>query len=291
MVKSLLIGLVAMLVLVTGATAAESKKSQTRNVDRLCVWVEQGGTPDTAWDLKAVKAYTAVRKVCIVGKRGKPGKNGKAGRAVRGAAGAVGPVGATGSQGVTGAPVLRRSGHRWPRQWAARDRAQGQHRCYRASRASMASMASTARTASMVRTVSTATTGPSARLARSERPVLLGHRRRPVLGQRCYRGAGGPAGPAGPTGLHWRDWCCRALLVSDGEDGDTGPAGPAWHRWTCWPCWAAGACRRQRFSGLITVAAERTSGEKQFTVSCPLNVTPDRPTAQAIAAGSTSRVR
>ena len=59
--KSLLIGLLALLVLATGATAAGSKKDQTRYVNRLCVWVEQGGTPDTAWALKAVKAYTAVK--------------------------------------------------------------------------------------------------------------------------------------------------------------------------------------------------------------------------------------
>ncbi len=89
MVKSLLIGLMAMLVLATGATGAESK-NQTRYVDRLCVWVEQGGTPDTAWDLKAVKAYTATRKTCIVGKRGKPGKNGKNGKAARAIRGAAG---------------------------------------------------------------------------------------------------------------------------------------------------------------------------------------------------------
>src|ERR671911_922866 len=101
MVKSLLIGLVAVLVLATGATAAGSK-DRTRYVNRLCVWVEQGGTPDTAWDLKAVKAYTATRKTCIVGKRGKPGKNGKngkAGRAVKGAAGARGAVGPLGPPG------------------------------------------------------------------------------------------------------------------------------------------------------------------------------------------------
>ena len=85
MVKSLLIGLVAVLVLATGATAASSKQSKNPlrpgNVHRLCVWVEQGGTPDTAWDLKAVKAYTATHKVCIEGKKGKPGKNGKNGKA------------------------------------------------------------------------------------------------------------------------------------------------------------------------------------------------------------------
>jgi Collagen triple helix repeat (20 copies) len=102
MVKSLLIGLVAVLVLVTGATAATSKQSKNPlrpgNVNRLCVWVEQGGTPDTSWDLKAVKAYTATHKVCIVGKAGKNGKNGKAG-----AKGAQGNAGAQGSQGAAGA--------------------------------------------------------------------------------------------------------------------------------------------------------------------------------------------
>jgi hypothetical protein len=107
MVKSLLIGLVAVLVLVTGATAATSKQSKNPlrpgNVNRLCVWVEQGGTPDTAWDLKAVKAYTATHKVCIVGKKGKPGKNGKNGKAgAKGAQGLVGTPGAQGLQGIAG---------------------------------------------------------------------------------------------------------------------------------------------------------------------------------------------
>jgi hypothetical protein len=104
MVKSLLIGLVAVLVLVTGATAASSEQSKNPlrpgNVNRLCVWVEQGGTPDTAWDIKAVKAYTAVHKVCIVGKAGKNGKNGKNGKA--GSKGAVGAQGAKGDQGIPG---------------------------------------------------------------------------------------------------------------------------------------------------------------------------------------------
>ena len=110
--KSLMIGLVAMLVLVTGATAASSEQSKhplrPGNVNRLCVWVEQGGTPDTAWDLKAVKAYTATHKVCIVGKAGKNGKNGKAGaRGAKGATGAQGAQGALpGCQGFM-PPVLR----------------------------------------------------------------------------------------------------------------------------------------------------------------------------------------
>jgi hypothetical protein len=108
MLKSLLIGLVAVLVLVTGATAATSKQSKNPlrpgNVNRLCVWVEQGGTPDTAWDLKAVKAYTATHKVCIVAKNGKNGKNGKAGaKGAQGNAGAQGSQGAQGSAGAAGA--------------------------------------------------------------------------------------------------------------------------------------------------------------------------------------------
>jgi hypothetical protein len=108
MVKSLLIGLVAVLVLVTGATAATSKQSKNPlrpgNVNRLCVWVEQGGTPDTAWDLKAVKAYTATHKVCIVAKNGKNGKNGKAGaKGAQGNAGAQGSAGSAGAKGAAGA--------------------------------------------------------------------------------------------------------------------------------------------------------------------------------------------
>jgi hypothetical protein len=107
MVKSLLIGLAALLVLATGATAAESKQSKNPlrpgNVNRLCVWVEQGGTPDTAWDIKAVKAYTATHKVCIVGKAGKNGKNGKNGKAgAKGAQGLMGTPGAQGLQGIAG---------------------------------------------------------------------------------------------------------------------------------------------------------------------------------------------
>jgi hypothetical protein len=111
MVKSLLIGLVALLVLVTGATAAGSKQKnplRPSNVNRLCVWVEQGGTPDTAWDLKAVKAYTATHKVCIVAKNGKNGKNGKAGaRGATGAQGTQGLVGTAGAQGLSGAQGVK----------------------------------------------------------------------------------------------------------------------------------------------------------------------------------------
>jgi len=168
MMKSLLIGLAALLVLATGATAAESKQSKNPlrpgNVNRLCVWVEQGGTPDTSWDLKAVKAYTATHKVCIVGKAGKNGKNGKNGKA--GAKGAQGAQGAAGAQGAKG-----------------------------------------------------------------------------------DAGAQGAKGDAGAKG-------------ADGAPGPQGPPGPKGD---------AG------FSGLVTVAGGSSTGEKQFTVSCPLNLTTPAP--------------
>jgi hypothetical protein len=45
------------------------------------VWVEPTGTPDSRFDLKSVKAYTAVQKICIVGKRGKTGTQGERGGA------------------------------------------------------------------------------------------------------------------------------------------------------------------------------------------------------------------
>src|SRR5215218_5238009 len=171
MVKSLLIGLAALLILATGATAAESKQSKNplrpKNVNRLCVWVEQGGTPDTAWDLKAVKAYTAVHKVCIVGKTG---KNGKAG--AKGAQGLMGTPGAQGLQGIAGAV-----------------------------------------------------------------------------------GAKGDAGAKGADGANGADGF-------DGEDGLDGAAGAKGD---------AGDKGDAGFSGLITVAGGENTGEKQFTVSCPLD--------------------
>ena len=105
MLKSLLIGLVALLVLATGATAA-SPKQKVKNVNRLCVWVESGNnTPDTAWDLKIKKAYTANVKTCIVGKQGKTGKQGKQGKTgAKGATGAQGLMGIPGAQGLMGTP-------------------------------------------------------------------------------------------------------------------------------------------------------------------------------------------
>ena len=90
MKKVMALIVVLSLALVGVAQGAQSSASKTREVERLCVWVEKTGTPDTRFDLKSVKAYTAVQKICIVGKKGKPGKNGKAG--ARGAQGAQGAV-------------------------------------------------------------------------------------------------------------------------------------------------------------------------------------------------------
>jgi Collagen triple helix repeat (20 copies) len=88
------------LALVGVAQGSQSSASKTKEVERLCVWVEKTGTPDTRFDLKSVKAYTAVQKICIVGKAGKNGKNGKNGKA--GAKGAQGNAGAQGSAGAKG---------------------------------------------------------------------------------------------------------------------------------------------------------------------------------------------
>src|SRR5215216_5815864 len=97
MKKLIALALVLSLALVGVAQGASSSASKMREVERLCVWVEKTGTPDTRFDLKSVKAYTAVQKLCIVGKRGKSGKHG-----VRGKAGAKGATGLTGLQGLLG---------------------------------------------------------------------------------------------------------------------------------------------------------------------------------------------
>jgi hypothetical protein len=96
------------LALVGVAQGAQSSASKTKEVERLCVWVEKTGTPDTRFDLKSVKAYTAVQKICIVGKKGKNGKNGKNGKVgAKGATGATGAQGAQGLMGIPGAQGLR----------------------------------------------------------------------------------------------------------------------------------------------------------------------------------------
>ena len=71
------------------------------------------------------------------------------------------------------------------------------------------------------------------------------------------------------------------LPVPLGLPGPAGPAGPQG------PKGDAG------FSGLITVAGGTASGDKQFTVNCPLNVSTPNPNDRwkRSAAGSTSRVR
>jgi Collagen triple helix repeat (20 copies) len=101
MKKLIALSCVLSLALVGVAQGAQSRASKTKEVERLCVWVEKTGTPDTRFDLKSVKAYTAVQKICIVGKKGKPGKNGKNGK--NGKAGAKGATGAQGLAGLAGA--------------------------------------------------------------------------------------------------------------------------------------------------------------------------------------------
>ena len=113
--KALLLGLVACVALGMGATAAHSEAGQeprppTRAersarinaifVRTFCFWVESGrNTPDTAWDMKFVRAYTVNRKICLL-----PGRRGRAGaRGARGANGAQGIMGQPGAQGLPGA--------------------------------------------------------------------------------------------------------------------------------------------------------------------------------------------
>ena len=97
MSKSLVIGLMAVLVLVVGTSASAanektSKSVKTRTATRFCVRYEFNHVMWTHGDLNA---YRGNRRVCIVGK---PGKNGKAGaRGSQGVAGAVGATGATGA--------------------------------------------------------------------------------------------------------------------------------------------------------------------------------------------------
>src|SRR4029450_4493495 len=107
MKKLIALAAVLALALVGVAQGAQSSTSKTKEGERLCVWVEKTGPPAPRFDLKSVKAYTAVQKICIVGKRGKHGKQGVRGKqGIAGAAGAVGafgPAGAVGAQGKAGA--------------------------------------------------------------------------------------------------------------------------------------------------------------------------------------------
>ena len=107
MVKSLLAGLAVLLVLVAGTAAAgpmDQNGPRPTNVLKHCFWVEQGGTPITRFDIKAVKAYTATHQICITGKPGKNGKDGKNGKAgARGLTGSTGSTGSTGNAGAVGA--------------------------------------------------------------------------------------------------------------------------------------------------------------------------------------------
>ena len=291
MVKSLLIGLVALLVLATGATAAGSKKDQTRYVDRLCVWVEQGGTPDTAWDLKAVKAYTATRKTCIVGKRGKPGKNGKAGRAVRGAAGAVGPVGATGSQGVAGAVGAKGDTGRH----GAQGSRAGSARVTRASRVTRGSRVHHGPAGSHGHSWCSGPPGhrwprrrggakgdTGATGAQGDAGANGTNGPNGAAGPEGADGPTGPMGPAGPKGDTGTDWCyrtagawARRVTLACWSRGLQGPAGPAG------PAGPEGPPVQQVSDGwsIITVAGEQRRGSRDSSPSTA------RPNYAAISGG------
>ena len=217
MVKSLLIGLVALLALAVGVTAASSKSSASpvKNVNRLCVWVEGPNTPDTAFDLKSKKAYTATHKICIVGKAGKNGKNGKNGKA--GAKGAQGIAGALGAQGSAGAAGAKGdAGANGSNGIDGKNGADG-------------------------------VDGDDGQSVTSavEQP-----------GDNC------PDGGSSFTAANGITYACNG---ADGEDGDDGadstvpgPPGPP------------------GFSGIVSVGGGSATGDKQFTVPCPLNLaTPD----------------
>src|SRR5919204_6718205 len=91
--KAAIVAAVSALALVGLASGAGVTK--TRNVTRYCVWVEEHGNDVTKYDVKTVKVYKDMHRVCIVGKRGKRGLTG-----ARGAQGSVGPQGANGAAGA-----------------------------------------------------------------------------------------------------------------------------------------------------------------------------------------------
>jgi hypothetical protein len=250
MLKSLLIGLVAVLVLATGATAASSEQSKNPlrpgNVHRLCVWVEQGGTPDTAWDLKAVKAYTATHKVCIEGKKGKPGKNGKNGKAgakgatgAQGAQGLMGTPGAQGLQGIAGlAGAKGADGANGADGFDGEDGLDGEN-------------GQNGQDGADGEDGAVGPAGPAG-----------------PAGPQGATGAAGPAGPAGATGP-------AGPAGAKGDTGNTGAAGPAGPAGATGPAGPAGPAGPQGpkgdagFSGLVAVSGGHANGEKKFTVDCP----------------------
>jgi hypothetical protein len=262
MLKSLLI------VLVTGATAATSKQSKNPlrpgNVNRLCVWVEQGGTPDTAWDLKAVKAYTATHKVCIVAKNGKNGKNGKAGaKGAKGAQGAQGLMGTAGAQGLQGiAGLAGKDGINGEAGAPGEQGLPGENGLdglngedgENGLNGTNGEDGENGENGQNGQSVTSAVEPPGANCAAggSEFTAANG------VTYAC-NGEDGEDGQDGTNGTNGEDG-------ENGAPGEPGPAGPP------------------GFSGIVTVAGGEDTGDKQFTVPCPLNLsTPNNLTDRLVA--------
>ena len=142
--KYLAVGAVAFAALALGGVASAEGNQEPRpptRAERLaninavfvrsfCFWVESGrNTPDTAWDMKFVRAYTVNRKICLLpGRRGFRGRTGATGargaqgiagitgqpgaQGLPGAVGATGATGATGPAGPQGLPVTASPAHR-----------------------------------------------------------------------------------------------------------------------------------------------------------------------------------
>ena len=196
-------------------------------VRSFCFWVESGrNTPDTAWDMKFVRAYTVNKKICLL-----PGRRGLRGRA--GARGAQGIMGQPGAQGLPGAVGA---------------------------------------TGSVGATGATGQTGAQG--------VAGAQGEKGDTGATGATGATGPAGAIGPPGEQGEPGATGATGPpgADGEDGAPGPAGPQGEQGIPGP---------PGFSGLITVAGGTNTGDKQFSVSCPLNLATPDPTdrLEAVSGG------
>ena len=178
--------------------------------------------------------------------------------------------GRRGFRGRTGRRSSRRAGHRRHHRAA---RSAGPARSHRCNRARPGPLAPPGRRAFPV-TASPAHRGqlapPGQRVTR-EPLVRLGLPGRSApLAPRVTRstGAVGPAGPAGAAGP----------AGPPGPAGATGPAGPAGPK---------GDKGDPGFSGLVTVAGGTNTGDKQFSVSCPLNLATPDPTdrLEAVSGG------
>jgi hypothetical protein len=259
-----LIGLtcVLSLALVGVAQGAQSSASKTKEVERLCVWVEKTGTPDTRFDLKSVKAYTAVQKICIVGKRGKTGKQGLRGKqGAQGQVGAKGDTGALGLRGLLGPQGLAGAvGPLGPIGPAGQVGPQGDEGPQgevgeTGATGAIGPQGSVGPIGSAGPIGETGALGPAGPIGETGPAGPVG----PVgpvgpAGPKGDAGATGPAGPKGDTGAQGP----QGLKGDDGAQGPAGPAGPAG------PQGPPGT-----ITGIITVNDAHTSGDKQFTVNCP----------------------